>query len=182
MLRHIPNFLSALRLALAPATAGFVATDNFMAAFGVFAFAGFTDAIDGPLAKMLKCPTPFGKFLDPIADKALMLAAFLALTFIGAIPLWLAVVVIGRDVLIGAAVGIAMLRRVTLDTTPFFIGKLTTALQITYLGAHLAALAFSFSLDAAVPADAYILAAVTIASGMAYGGRWFQAMRTAQRV
>jgi len=178
MLRHLPNFLSALRLALAPATAGFVATDNFMAAFGVFAFAGFTDAIDGTLAKILKCPTPLGKFLDPTADKALMLAAFLALAFIGDIPVWLAVIVIGRDVLIGCAVAIGMARHMHIDTTPLFIGKLTTALQITYLGAHLAALAFAFSLGRAVPADGYILAVLTVASGLAYAQRWFAAMRT----
>ena len=118
-----------------------------------------------------------GKFLDPAADKALMLAAFLALSFIDAIPLWLAVVVIGRDVLIGGTVVIGMARHRHVDTTPLFIGKLTTALQITYLGAHLAALAFTFSLGAAVPTDAYILAALTIVSGLAYAQRWLAGMR-----
>jgi len=90
---------------------------------------------------------------------------------------WLTAIVIGRDVLIGGAVAVAMLRGVKLDTTPLYIGKLTTALQIVYLAAHLAALAFSLSLASAVPADAYILAALTLVSGAGYAWRGFDAMR-----
>ncbi len=177
MLRHIPNLLSAIRLVLAPATAGFVASENFLAAFGIFAFAGFTDAIDGTLAKLLNCPTQFGKILDPLADKALMTAAFLALAFVGDVPWWLAATVIGRDVLIGAGYGLLLLAGRRIDTTPSFVGKLTTALQITYLAAHLAALAFGLSLGAAVPADAYILAALTAASALGYLWRGIAAAR-----
>lgn len=177
MLRHLPNILSGLRLALAPATAGFVATDNFMAAFGVFALAGVTDALDGRLAKALNSSTEFGKVLDPIADKALMTAAFLALAFIGDVPVWLAALVIGRDALIGAGVGICVLRGAKVDTTPLFLGKLTTTLQITYLGVHLGALAFALSLARIVPIDAYAVAGLTLASGAAYGARWVSAMR-----
>jgi cardiolipin synthase len=129
----------------------------------------------------LKCPTTFGKVLDPAADKALMTAAFVALTFIGNVPLWLAAVVIGRDVLIGVAVGVTLLMRVKLDTTPLFIGKLTTALQITYLAAHLAALAFAFSLGKAVPYDAYILAGVTLLSGAGYLWRGLMAVIAGRR-
>jgi len=179
MLRHIPNVLSAIRLVLAPATAAFVVTDNFLAAFGVFAFAGFTDAIDGTLAKLLNCPTQFGKVLDPLADKALMTAAFLALAFVHDVPWWLAAIVIGRDVLIGAGVGLLLLMGRRLDTTPLFVGKLTTALQITYLAVHLAALAFGLSLGDAVPADAYILAVLTAASGAGYAWRGIGAVRKA---
>jgi cardiolipin synthase len=176
MLRHLPNLLSALRLALAPVVAWLIVDGQFVAAFAVFAVAGLTDAIDGPLAKALNCPTKVGKFLDPAADKALMLAAFLALAIPGHVPDWLALVVIGRDVLIGGTVGIAMLCGLRLDTTPIWIGKLSTVLQVAYVGLHLAALAFAFSLDSVGEIDAYIVAAVTSLAGGAYFHRFVDAI------
>jgi cardiolipin synthase len=176
MVRHIPNILSALRLALAPFIAWLIVSGEFMAAFGVFALAGFTDAADGWLAKTLNCPTKVGKYLDPLADKALMLAAFLALAYAGHIPGWIALVVIGRDVLIGLSVGVARLARAKLDTTPLAIGKLSTVLQVAYVALHLAALAFSFPLDAIGEVDAYIVAAITSLSGGAYFSRFVDAM------
>ena len=177
MLKHIPNFLTGLRLALAPATAAFVAYEHFMAAFGVFAVAGLTDAVDGALARGLHARTRFGKILDPIADKTLMIVSFIALTVIGNVPLWLTTVVIGRDALIGAGYGIALMRGVKLDTTPLAIGKATTLVQVGYLALHLAALAFGFSMAPVTPFDAYLVAAVTALSGGAYFWRWIGAMR-----
>lgn len=182
MLRHLPNFLSALRLVLAPVAGALVAVEHPMAAFGVFVFAGFTDAIDGTLAKLVKNPTQFGKILDPLADKALMTAGLIGLAYVGEAPVWLAVVVIGRDLLIGAAYGISVLRGTRLDTTPLVIGKLTTAVQVIYIAAHLAALAFSFSLAAVAPWDGYIVAAVTALSGGAYFWRWLEAIAAPRTV
>lgn len=180
MLRHLPNFLSALRLVLAPVAGALVAMEHHMAAFGVFVFAGFTDAIDGTLAKWVKNPTQFGKILDPLADKALMTAAIVALAYVGEVPVWLAVLVFARDLLIGAAWAVSVLRGIKLDTTPMVIGKVTTALQVLYLAAHLAALAFSFSLAAVAPWDAYIVALVTSLSGGAYFWRGIEAIAPAK--
>jgi cardiolipin synthase len=176
MLRHLPNALSALRLVLAPVAAWLIVTGQFTAAFAVFVFAGLTDAFDGWLAKALKCPTTFGKYLDPVADKALMLAAFLSLAWAGHIPGWIAMVVILRDVLMAGSIGVAVLAHAKLDTTPLFLGKLSTVLQIVYVALHLAALAFSFSLEWLGEADAYLVAAVTSLSGGAYLTRFIEAM------
>jgi cardiolipin synthase (CMP-forming) len=180
MVRHLPNILSALRLALAPVTAWLIVTGEFTAAFAVFVVAGATDALDGWLAKKLDCPTTVGKFLDPAADKLLMLAAFLALAWESHIPSWIALVVILRDLLIAGSVGVARIAGAKLDTTPMFLGKLSTVLQVAYVALHLAALAFGLSLAAIGEADAYIVAAITSLSGGAYLTRFIEAM-TPQR-
>src|SRR5258708_2306767 len=82
MLRHLPNLLTTLRLAAAPTTAGLLVAGHFNAAFGLFAVAGLSDAADGFLAKRFGLDSPLGRVLDPIADKALMLAAFVTLALL----------------------------------------------------------------------------------------------------
>jgi phosphatidylglycerophosphate synthase len=84
--------------------------------------------------------------------------------------------VIGRDALIAISVGIAKLAGARLDTTPLFLGKLSTVLQVGYVALHLAALAFAFSLDAIGEADAYVVAALAALSGGAYLTRFVEAM------
>src|SRR5882672_8667433 len=100
MLRHLPNLLTSLRLAAAPATAGLLVAGHFNAAFGLFAFAGLSDAADGFLAKRFNLASRLGRLLDPAADKALMLAGFVTLAVLDDVPAWLAVTVIARDLLI----------------------------------------------------------------------------------
>lgn len=95
--KHLPNLLTALQLAAAPAFAFLLVSGADRAALGVFAFAGLTDAADGFLAKRFGIATRVGRFLDPAADKLLMFASFLTLTILGVAPLWLTLLVIARD-------------------------------------------------------------------------------------
>ena len=83
LLRQIPNLLTVLRLACAPVTALLLLDQAYPAALGVFVFAGLTDLADGFLAKRYGLDTQVGAWLDPAADKLLMLASFLALTYVG---------------------------------------------------------------------------------------------------
>jgi len=177
MLRYLPNFLTGLRLAAAPATAGLLAAGHFNAAFGLFAFAGLSDAADGFLAKRFGFSTPLGRFLDPAADKALMLAAFLSLAILDDVPAWLAVIVIARDVLILLGLAAALAVRVPIAIRPLLVGKVCTALQVFYIGLHLASLAFNIPLGPVSPADAYVVAFVALSSGVAYLTVWLNAMR-----
>jgi cardiolipin synthase (CMP-forming) len=181
ILRHLPNLLTALRLAAAPATAWLVAASHFAAAFGLFAFAGASDALDGFLAKRFGLATRLGRYLDPAADKALMLALFVTLAALRFVPGWLAAAIIGRDLLIVAGLGVALAARAPIAVGPLLIGKLSTALQVLYIGAHLGSLAFGYSLGAIVPADAYVLAAVAAASVVSYGVVWVRAMRAIRK-
>src|SRR5215467_75381 len=118
MLRHIPNFLTALRLAAAPMTAGLLAAGHFNAAFGIFAFAGLSDAADGFLAKRFNLATPLGRVLDPAADKALMLTVFATLAVLDNVPVWLAATVIARDALILAGLALAIAWRAPISVKP----------------------------------------------------------------
>ncbi len=167
-MRHIPNILTALRLAAAPATAWLLVIGNYTAAFGFFVFAGLSDAADGYLAKRYSLSTRFGRILDPAADKALMLAAFATLSYLGDVPVWLTALVIGRDIFIVTGIGVLMLLGTPVRIAPLLIGKLSTALQVLYIAGHLASAAFDFSLDAVVPWDAYGLGLVTALSALAY--------------
>jgi len=181
VIRHLPNMLTGLRLVAAPATAGLLLAGHFAAALGVFAAAGLSDVADGYLAKRYGFGTQLGRYLDPAADKALMLAAFLALTALGAIPVWLTGFVIARDVAIVLAVGVAKAWAVSLEVAPLPIGKACTVLQVVYAGAHLAVLAFGAEPAFFEPWAAAVIAGFTAASWFAYGRIWFRAMWNALR-
>ena len=176
MLRHLPNALTGLRLMAAPTTAGLLAAGHFNAAFGVFALAGLSDAADGYLAKRLGLSTPLGRILDPAADKALMLAAFVSLACLGAVPVALAALVVGRDVCIVLGAIVAVMARAPIPFQPLLLGKLATALQFLYVGIHMGSLAFGWPLGGIMPADAYVVAVITIASAFAYAVLWLNAM------
>src|SRR4051794_38899941 len=109
MIRQLPNTLTTMRLLSAPLLAAFLIYRHEIAAFGVFAFAGLTDLADGFIAKRFGLATLVGRYLDPAADKLLMLTAFLALAAIHQTPLWLTLLVIGRDVGIVVAIVVAWL-------------------------------------------------------------------------
>ena len=177
MLRHLPNLLTTLRLAAAPATAGLLAAGDFNAAFGIFAIAGLSDAADGFLAKRFNLATRLGRFLDPAADKALMLVLFVTLAILDDVPVWLAFTVIARDVAIVLGLAVAAAAQAPVAVQPLFIGKLCSAVQVVYIGTHLASLAFEFPLDPIMPADAFVVAAIALVSLAAYLGVWLKAMR-----
>ena len=178
MLRYLPNLLTSLRLAAAPATAGLLAAGYFNAAFGLFAFAGLSDAVDGFLAKRFGFSTPLGRFLDPAADKALMLAAFMTLALLDDVPMWLAAIIIARDALILLGLAVAAATQAPIAVQPLLIGKVCTALQVLYIGLHLGSLAFEVPIGSISPADAYLVGLVALASGAAYFAVWLKAMRT----
>ena len=177
MLRHIPNVLTGLRLAAAPATAGLLTTGHFDAALSVFAFAGVSDAADGFLAKRFGLTSQLGRFLDPAADKALMLAAFLSLTLLGVVPLWLTVLIVAREGLMLLGILAAIAARVPITLRPLLIGKVGMALQVLYVAEHLASLAFGFDLGRIEPGDALVLSGFTFLSVFAYGWVWLAAVR-----
>src|SRR5260221_11106717 len=107
LLRNIPNVLTAVRVLLAPLTAYLIMRGNDLAALGVFALAGASDAVDGFLARRFGLVSRFGEYLDPAADKFLMLICFVTLTMMHQAPLWLSVIVVGRDVAIVLGVLVA---------------------------------------------------------------------------
>jgi len=174
--RHLPNLLTAARLAAAPALALLLAMHGMGAALCVFAFAGISDAADGFLAKRYGLATRFGRYLDPAADKLLMLAAFLMLTKIEVTPLWLTGLVIGRDVAIAIGVLLAKYLEMPLRVAPLPIGKLSTAVQVGYVALVLIVLAFGLNWPGIAAASAVVTAIVTLASALAYMQYWLKAL------
>lgn len=173
---HLPNVLTGLRLAAAPVLALLVVSGRYGAALAVFVFAGLSDAADGYLAKRFGFDTAFGRILDPAADKLLMLASFLALSAIGPVPVWLTVLVIGRDLGIVAGALLAWALDLPLKVAPLPLGKISTACQICYIALILLFLFAVPEIQGIADAAAMVTAAVTLMSGLNYAALWLRAL------
>ena len=94
-LRYIPNILTGFRILLVPAVVMLMLEDEFLPALVLFAVAGFSDAVDGYLARRYDWTSRIGGLMDPLADKLLMVSSYLTLGWLGLIPSWLVALVIG---------------------------------------------------------------------------------------
>lgn len=131
ILKYIPNILTLTRLVLIAPFLFFLIHQEFRGAFFIFAFAGFTDALDGWLARYFNWQSAFGSFIDPIADKLLITISFIALALTGKLPWWLVLLVLARDITISAGV-IAwhyFIQR-KLEFQPTYLSKINTVLQL----------------------------------------------------
>jgi cardiolipin synthase len=181
LLRQVPNILSALRLVAAPFTAFLIAQRSDAAALGVFGVAGLSDALDGFLAKRFSLTSRFGAWLDPAADKLLMLASFVTLTVIGVVPIWLTVLVIGRDAAIVLGVVAAKAIEAPLQIAPLIVGKASTVAQVAYIGLVLLLLAMNLEIPGLTFAGAVAVAFFTLWSFLAYAIVWLQAVAAGHR-
>lgn len=172
----LPNILTGLRLAAAPLLALLVLSGDYAHALEVFAFAGASDAADGFLAKRFGLDTTFGRYLDPVADKFLMLASFLSLTAVGMAPVWLAVLVIGRDLAIVCGTFLAWALDLPLRIAPLPLGKISTALQIGYIALILLFPLMGLEQPRIAEGAAMFAGALTLASGLNYAALWFRAL------
>lgn len=166
--KHLPNLLTALRLASAPALAFLLVSGADRAALGVFAFAGLSDAADGYLAKTFGLTSRFGRLLDPVADKVLMLVSFATLTLLGVAPLWLTLLVLGRDAAILAGLLLARVLNIPVRVAPLLIGKVCMAMQITYIALVLVLLTFDLRWPQVERAAVDATAVLTIGSWLGY--------------
>ncbi|HSM94511.1 MAG TPA: CDP-alcohol phosphatidyltransferase family protein [Rhizomicrobium sp.] len=181
LLRNIPNILTALRLAGSPTLVALLWRGHDYAALIVFAAAAVTDALDGYLAKRFNLQTRFGRYLDPAADKLLMLTSFVALTILGVTPVWLTALVITRDACIVLGIGLAHLWALPLRATPSLLGKCSTAVQVIYVGLMLLLLTFDIKARILTNFAEIAVAAFTLASGLGYAQMWLRAATHARR-
>ena len=181
MMRHLPNLLSGLRLLLAPFAAWAVLNDHDTAALAAFAMAGLSDFLDGQIARRFGVTSRFGGWLDPVADKLLMLFCFIALLRIGAAPFWLVVLVLSRDLLIAGGASIAWSLSLPLRLQPLAIGKATTAVEIFYIGAVLLLLALDWQAPRLMLAGAAAVGVFVTLSALAYGRLFLRALIFGQR-
>lgn len=164
---NLPNTLTLIRIVLSIPFFVFALREDWFVAFWLFAIGASTDMIDGALARLLKRKTRLGAFLDPAADKLLMLFGFISLCRSGALPLWLVALVVARDVMISGGVIFFCCRKKELTIRPTLTSKGTTAFQIATLGYAL--LAVTFGID--LPGDPWLIGAtafLTAISGYQY--------------
>lgn len=130
LLINIPNILSVIRILLTPIFVIFLLKDLFFFAFLAFAIAAISDSLDGVLARYLNQRTLLGAYLDPIADKLLLITVFVSLAILEIVPAWLAVIVVSRDILIMLAVAVFTITGINVKTKPSIISKCTTVAQV----------------------------------------------------
>ena len=181
VLRQAPNILSTLRMIAAPVAAWLIYHGDDFAALCVFGFAGLSDAADGFLAKRFGLGSRFGAWLDPAADKLLMLASFVALTMVGAVPLWLTLLVIGRDVAIILGVLLARALEAPLRVAPLLVGKISTVVQVLYIAMVLFLITMNWDRPIVELAGEIAVAALTLLSFVAYAHVWLQAAAARSR-
>lgn len=179
----IPNILTFTRLIAAPVIGYLVLHDYHAWAVGLFAYAGITDLVDGYIARRWNLQTVVGTVIDPMADKTLMTILTVCLAIKGALPVWLAVIILGRDVALGFAA--IYYRWISLpppktfarywdfslpsaEVHPTTISKYNTALQLALIGATTALPLTTMDVSTALTAMQYLVATTTIWSGASY--------------
>jgi cardiolipin synthase len=182
MLRHLPNLVTALRMLLVVPLCGLIQGGRFEAALVVAAVAAASDALDGFLAKRFGWTSRLGGLLDPVADKLLLMAAFVGLALVDGVPAWLAGLVVGRDLAIVAG-AVAYHNLIgPFDAAPSAVSKATTAMQIGFVLLVLVALAAGVDLPRWLRAILVAAtAALTAVSGLHYIVVWSRRARQALR-
>ncbi|KAJ5734745.1 cardiolipin synthase (CMP-forming) [Penicillium manginii] len=185
----IPNILTFSRLVAAPVVGYLLVHDYHAAALSLFAYAGITDLVDGWIARKWQLQTVVGTIIDPMADKLLMTIGVACLAVNGSLPVWLAVIILGRDV--GLAISAIYYRWISLpepktmarywdfslpsaEVKPTEISKINTALQLVLVGSAIAlpvvpeTVITAWHLSEAMTGFQYLVAGTTLWSGLSY--------------
>lgn len=176
LLSSLPNLISLGRLVLVPIIVSLMIQREWDLAFTLFLVAGVSDAIDGWLAKRFDLRSELGAYLDPLADKALLVSIYVSLAVIGILPAAIAILVVSRDVMIVGAVMISWVLDKPVAIRPLLVSKLNTLGQIALAACVLAAMAFDFPLGLWFTISLYVVAALTLASAAAYLTQWIRHM------
>lgn len=184
MIRMLPNLLTLARIILVVPTAWYLWQQQMAAALMLMLVAGVTDAVDGGLARRFAWQSRFGELLDPVADKLLVVTIFIVFTLQDRLPLWLAAIVVARDIVIISGVGLYRLKMGQVAIAPTLISKANTALQIVALVllmiGYLALPTYSdWAMAIIDPYGFILLALLAVVSGVQY---FFIAVRGARVV
>jgi cardiolipin synthase (CMP-forming) len=172
----IPNFITLVRFLLVPAVVFALLTNEVRWAFAGFVAAAVSDGVDGFIARQFNQRSELGAYLDPIADKLLLVSVFVVLGYMGHLPLWLVVAAVSRDGLIVGGVLLSAIMGQPVAMKPLFVSKANTLVQLVLAALVLADLSFSFSLGPIYPGLVYLSGLLTVASGAAYLVGWIKHM------
>ena len=131
---NFANIITVVRLLFTPIIIWLIFSSYYYLGLIFFVLSGLSDALDGFIAKQFNQKTILGSYLDPVADKTLIVSSILALGYMGAIPSWLIILIVSRDLAILGAVIISWLVERSLKIEPIISSKINTFLQIFYIG------------------------------------------------
>ncbi|MCH9693690.1 MAG: CDP-alcohol phosphatidyltransferase family protein [Gammaproteobacteria bacterium] len=173
----IPNAISCMRIVLVAPILLLILNNSFGWALALFCLAGFSDGIDGYLAKRYNWHTRLGALLDPLADKLLVAGTFITLAYTQDIPLWLAAAVILRDVIIVAGAAAYNFLVKPVQGEPTRISKLNTTLQLLFLVFVLGRAGFGWPEEISITVLGAAVLATVVISGVDYVLSWSRRAR-----
>ena len=168
---NLPNILSFLRIFCSPLFIWLMFENHTSWALWLFAVAGLTDALDGFVAKQFGMETELGRYLDPLADKLLLLAGFVSLTSLEFLPLWLMLLVVTRDIIIVGGALVYQVLTGSLHIEPLWSSKLNTVVQMGLLLLVLINLTHGV-LPMLLEPMVWLTATTTLISGSGYVLEW----------
>lgn len=172
----IPNLITLMRFLLVPGVVFALLKGHDGWALAAFVLAGVSDGVDGFIARHFNQRSVLGAYLDPIADKLLLVSVFVVLGYMGELPLWLVIAAVSRDALIIGGVLLANVMSHPVDIKPLFVSKANTAVQIVLAGVVLGELSVDLTVGALRPVLVYVSGLLTVASGAAYLVAWIRHM------
>ena len=172
----LPNLITLGRLLLAPLVVLMIESQRFAEAFLIFVVAGISDAVDGFIARQFDLRTELGAYLDPLADKALLVSIYVTLAISDVLPAAIAILVVSRDLMILAAVVVSWLLANPVAIRPVLVSKINTTAQIALAALVLGAKAYGLSPVPGQDIAVWLVAASTLASGGVYISQWLDHM------
>ncbi|WP_339635309.1 CDP-alcohol phosphatidyltransferase family protein [uncultured Sneathiella sp.] len=169
---NIPNSITLIRMIMVPVIVWLILAEQMFAAFIVFALAGISDALDGLIAKQFDLVTPLGTYLDPLADKLLLVSIYITLGIQEVLPSWLVILVVSRDVLIVGAIILTSLLGLSVTIVPSKLSKLNTFCQIALAALVLGDIGFDVGFTEGIELFVFIVAGTTVLSGLTYILQW----------
>jgi cardiolipin synthase len=176
---NLPNLITIGRILLVPVIVWAITSGQMLFAFLLFLAAGVSDAVDGFLAKRFGMQSELGSYLDPLADKALIVSIYIALGIAEALPRWFVILVVSRDIMIVAAVMLSWVVGNPVEMKPLTVSKANTAAQIMLATLVLAALGLGFKADWLIGLGIAVVTALTLLSIAAYVREWVRHMGSA---
>ena len=176
----IPNLITLARILTVPVLVWAIISGEMGLAFLLFLAAGISDAVDGFLAKRFGMATELGAYLDPLADKVLIVSIYVALGIVGALPAWLVILVVSRDIMIVGAVILSWLVDHPMAMKPLPVSKLNTAAQIVFATLKLASLGLGFDAEPLLSALMGLVVVLTLLSIGFYLRAWMRHMNSAE--
>lgn len=173
---NVPNCITVGRVLSVPVVFWLLLSARYQTAFFLFVLAGLSDAVDGWLAKRYGLQTELGAYLDPLADKLLIVCIFVAMGWLGELPSWLVIAVVSRDLLIITGVMLAWLLDHPVRIQPLLVSKLNTLAQLVLASVVLADAGFKLGYDGLRGVLVVVTGVLTMASLAAYTLAWLRHM------